>query len=129
MPPPIVSETPELFLEMDALKIIQRWAGHLTRVVQVTTAYKGVQCEIRIQPTMIPMIDVDVKMTPCESDVLSVLQAAGRRLTHAEICEQLEVAKHYHGSRTVSDALGALAERGLIVRPRVGTRDGYGIKE
>lgn len=127
MPLP-VCETPELLLECDLLALMIRWRNNVQSRIEVDTTYAGVRAHLVLEPTTIPMIEIPDRMSPCETDVLELLRGCGKRLTKPEICECLEAAKKYHGERTVAVALGTLADRELIERPRPGSRDGYAIK-
>jgi hypothetical protein len=95
--------------------------------VSVTVEGLGLVAELTVRPAgqMSPM---GPGLTECARDVLDVLKTATRRLTRPEIIESMEAAGKVHGERTVADALATLLGRRLIVGPRVGSRDGYGIR-
>lgn len=119
MPLPVVCESPELFLEMDALLIIQRWAGNLTRPVEVRTSYKGIQCDVKIKP-IIPLVDPTAP-TPCERDILDTLRASDRRMLQPELVEALEAD---HGESTIVKALAKMVRDGRLNNVN---KRGYGL--
>lgn len=123
---PIV-EAPELLLELEAARIVLDWRG-FDRFIACDFTHSGLRCRIQLEPVAsVPVIDTRV-ISDCERDVLDVLRAAGRRMTKPAIVEALERAGKIHGDSTVSFALSALRDRGEIITPRRGSRDGYAIK-
>jgi hypothetical protein len=70
-----------------------------------------------------------VMLTECETDILAVIKAAGRRLTAEEIKEHLERALHIHGDSTIEHALARLVKTGLVDNKRDARGRGYGIIE
>ena len=75
------------------------------------------------------------ELTPCERDVLAVLERAGKRLTTQEVLQALarwaqEEPEHLHGDSTVTRALAELCRRkGLLSNRRDTYGRGYGLAD
>ena len=114
-------------MAIEADRIVSSWRDFRLRIECDHQAY-GLRCRIVLEPITIPLNRPPDAFTDCERDTLHILfESQPHRLTKPKIIAAMAKANMIHGDRTVPDALASLAERGLIDKPRPGSRDGYGI--
>jgi Fe2+ or Zn2+ uptake regulation protein len=68
-------------------------------------------------------------LTPCQQDIIKLLEDTGRRMTVNEILTGLEAADMIHGESTVRHALPEMNRRGLLDNRHDAWGKGYGLGE
>jgi hypothetical protein len=84
------------------------------------------------QPTdLAPLTDgyTPFQPTGCRADILTVLRAAGQRLTTNRILDALEEAGMIHGESTVKMALAEMVRSGILSNDNRAEPKGYAVVE
>ena len=75
----------------------------------------------------VPPVQADT-LTDSETDILALLEAAGRRMTMEQVKDQLQQAGKLHGDSTITKALPRLVHRKrLLTNGKDGRGKGYGL--
>jgi hypothetical protein len=91
--------------------------------------------ELKLHPRSIaalPLPHPNNTVTPvsgCRADILTVLHAAGQRLTTNRILDALEEAGMIHGESTVKMALAEMVRTGVLTNDNRAEPKGYAIAE
>lgn len=101
--------------------ILELYAAH-ARVL-----HRGSRMEAAVGNVRIALVVLtDDRLTDCESDILRIVTAAGRKLRRKDIVAALEAEGILWGESTIANALAALVARQVLVNRR--DKRGYGLQ-
>ena len=119
-------EDPRAVVERNAHELLRVLAGFTDPPrLRVTGASGRLACMILVWGTggAMPTAAGERKRAPggragCRADILAVVRAAGRALTHRQLVRALREAGRPHGPGTVMKALAELTRAGELVNPK-----------
>lgn len=119
-------EAPRVVVERAAHELLGKLA-ELTEppTVRVTDASGRFACLILVWDAarVMPTAAAERRLSPggraeCRADILAVIRASGRALTHKQLVRALREANKPHGPGTVMKALAELTRTGELVNPK-----------